>query len=88
MKQQKYFNGKKPIYFTKQQVDKHISVAQRMSLMLVMMILYDRYNFSQEELEDVGEAYYVKLANYNNGDYSARQLQEEFMKKTGLEMLI
>lgn len=88
MKQQKYFNGKKPIYFTKAQVDKYITGSQRASCLLMMTILYDRFGFSQDDLLDVGEAYYEMLEDYNEGKYNARDLERQFIEKTGLEMLI
>lgn len=88
MRQQKYFNGKKPIYFTKAQVDKYIVGAQRGALLLGMTILNDRFEFSQEELLEFGEAYYEMLEDYNEGKYNAQDLERQFIEKTGLEMLI
>ena len=88
MRQQKYFNSKKPIYFTKTQVDKYITSSQRASCLLMMTILYDRFEFSQDDLLELGEGYYEMLERYNEGEYTANDLEREFIEKTGLEMLI
>ena len=86
----KYFGGKKP---TKPQVrnrrdaDNLITSAHKLSMLLCLTVLHDKYGFGTKRLEKVVDQMNDLLDSFNKGYISVEDLNITLYEETGIKVI-
>lgn len=90
MKQQKYFNNKKPlnpIVKNRRDADKLIESSHKVAMLLTLTILHDKYGFGSKRLGDFAKHYHNLLDSYNKGNVSIDDFNATLYGETGIRVI-
>ena len=90
MRQQKYFNNKKPLnpmVKNRRDADKLILSAHKVNMILTLTVLHDKFGFGKKRLDRFEQGLKELLDRVNNGEVTAEDLNEILWKKTGRKIL-
>lgn len=90
MKQQKYFNNKKPvkpIVNNRRAADNLISSAHKANMLITLNVLHKTFGFGAKRIERFMNAYQALLEQYNNGEVTIDELNFKIKKDLGIKVM-
>lgn len=90
MRQQKYFNNKKPVnpmVQNRRQADKLLDAAHKVNMILTMTVLHDKFGYGEKRLDRFTHEYKKLLEGVNEGYINAEDLNNVLWEETGRKIL-
>lgn len=89
MKQQRYFNRRKPnpALKARKEMEKMVASSHKVSILLMMTVLHEQCGFGTKRLERFGEEYHQLLEDYNEGRRTIEEMADKLYEETWIKVL-